>query len=175
MKVRLDQIADQPYTWQQREHLPAAALERSEVIELSDIEWRGRIERLETGFLLRATIEYEQTLECPRCLKRVPMPVVSELELLILQDAPQPTVGEYELEESDLGVLHVEGEELDTLPVLLEQLQLEVPMKPLCRPDCAGLCPICGADRADGECECEEPPSDPRWSALEGLKRRLDN
>ncbi len=68
----------------------------------------------------------------------------------------------------------MQGETLETDPLLLEQLQLNVPMKPLCRPDCQGLCPTCGADRNEDACSCEERSADPRWAALAALKSRLE-
>jgi len=78
--------------------------------------------------------------------------------------------GEHALHESDLGVLYVEGPVLETDPILVEQLQLNIPMKPLCRPDCPGLCPRCGADLNLGSCECTAPTGDSRWAALSVLR-----
>jgi uncharacterized protein len=80
----------------------------------------------------------------------------------------------HELKEGDMDVLYLEGEVLETRPILLEQLQLNIPMKPLCRPDCKGLCPICGADRNRAACNCEEASPDPRWAALATIKNRWD-
>ncbi|HYN22371.1 MAG TPA: DUF177 domain-containing protein, partial [Thermoanaerobaculia bacterium] len=77
--------------------------------------------------------------------------------------------------EDELGVRHLEGEVLDSAPILLEQLQLNVPMKPLCRPDCRGLCPLCGADLNAGMCSCEERSEDPRWAGLAALKSRFES
>jgi hypothetical protein len=70
-----------------------------------------------------------------------------------------------------VGVLHLDEEVLDTEPLLVEQLHLAVPMKPVCRPDCKGLCPHCGADRNRGECDCRETDVDPRWAALAKLRQ----
>jgi uncharacterized metal-binding protein YceD (DUF177 family) len=81
---------------------------------------------------------------------------------------------EHELLEDDLSVLVLGEEVLDTRTILLEQLQLNIPMKPLCRPDCRGLCPNCGADRnRPGACSCAAPAGDPRWAALASIQRRL--
>jgi uncharacterized protein len=70
-------------------------------------------------------------------------------------------------------VHYVSEEILETEPVLIEQLQLNIPMKPLCRPDCAGLCPTCGADLNQGACACAKP-ADPRWDRLAALRERLE-
>jgi uncharacterized protein len=65
-----------------------------------------------------------------------------------------------------------EDDEVDLRPLLIEQIQLNVPMKPLCRPDCAGICPTCGANLNAGSCGCATEEVDPRWKALEALKER---
>jgi uncharacterized metal-binding protein YceD (DUF177 family) len=80
---------------------------------------------------------------------------------------------EVELDQDDLGVLVLDGEHLDTEPLIQEQVVLEIPMKPLCATECKGLCPRCGADRnLTSDC-CEEPASDERWEALGTLRDRL--
>jgi uncharacterized protein len=84
--------------------------------------------------------------------------------------APQP---EIELEKDELGTLVVEDEHLDTEPLIAEQILLEVPMKPLCTPECRGLCPRCGADRNLTPDCCEEPAGDERWEALGALRDQL--
>jgi uncharacterized protein len=61
------------------------------------------------------------------------------------------------------------GDEVDLEPLVRDAVLLELPQAPLCRPDCAGLCPFCGANRNDEACGCEAPP-DPRWSALDVLR-----
>lgn len=186
MRVRLDQIRDEPFTWHETVRLPVAELERPELVDLSDIDCRGRLQRFDLeptsggraasgrgpeDFLLTARLEYRQTLSCDRCLTPIEQPVAAVLELMI-ETAPPPRhqVEEVELGEDDLGVLHVEGDVLDTEPLIAEQVQLNIPMKPLCRPDCQGLCPRCGAELNQGPCGCEETSVDPRWAALKALK-----
>ncbi len=58
---------------------------------------------------------------------------------------------------------------LDLEPLARDAILLELPLAPLCRDDCLGLCPVCGANRNDEPCACEQPP-DPRWSALDVLR-----
>ena len=53
---------------------------------------------------------------------------------------------------------------------ILSRHLLDTPSTPVCRPDCAGLCPTCGIDLNDGQCECVGPPADPRWAALDILR-----
>jgi uncharacterized protein len=58
---------------------------------------------------------------------------------------------------------------IDLGPMVRDAVVLELPMAPLCREDCAGLCPQCGADRNEGPCSCVAPP-DPRWANLDVLR-----
>ncbi len=173
MKIRLDQIGDEPYRWNTEETVSPEALDRSELLGLSPVSWSGEISRLGDGFLLRARLAYRQTLACQRCLRRVTEPVEEEIEVLILRHEKGSELEERELEEEDLGVLVVPGDDLDLSPLLEEQIQLDVPMRPLCREDCAGLCPSCGADLNEGPCDCEPEPSDPRWAGLAALRDSL--
>lgn len=176
MKIRLHEIGDEPYVWDEEESVPASALDREEVIGLGPVRWRGRIQRLDSGYLLRAGIAYDQTLACQRCLGSVTEPVEEELELLVVRHEEGAEEVERELEEEDLGILVVDGDVVDLRPLLLEQMQLNVPMRPLCREDCAGLCPSCGADlnRVEGgDCGCARETADPRWAGLADLRDRL--
>ncbi len=60
--------------------------------------------------------------------------------------------------------------DLDLRDALREYLLIAEPLKPLCRPDCAGLCPTCGANLNDGACSCA-PAVDKRWGALAGFEK----
>jgi uncharacterized protein len=62
------------------------------------------------------------------------------------------------------------GSELDLGAFLHEIVSLELPVKPLCREDCAGLCPRCGADMNNDPCECAEVPADSPFAALAALR-----
>lgn len=175
MEIRLDQIADEPYRWQDDQVVPPQALDREDVVGLGEIRWGGSVTRVSAGFLFRANLAYEQSLSCSRCLEPVNLPVTGEVELLLMASSEEPLVGEHELEEEDLSVLYIHDEILDTQPLLLEQLQLGVPMRPLCSEECRGLCPVCGANRDRQGCDCEDEVTDPRWAALDGLRKRLDD
>ncbi len=61
------------------------------------------------------------------------------------------------------------NDEVDLEPLVHDAVLLELPQAPVCRPDCQGLCPYCGANRNEERCDCEAP-LDPRWSALDALR-----
>jgi DUF177 domain-containing protein len=171
MRIRLDLIEDEPFRWDETETVTAEALEEPDLLELGPIAWTGTVAKAPPGYRLEASLEYRQTLTCGRCLKPHEEPVESTIDLIVLVN-PRGLGGgaETQLEASDLGVLELEDETLDTDPVLFEQLELNLPMRPLCRPDCAGLCPHCGADRNEEPNCCGGGDTDPRWDALKNLK-----
>jgi uncharacterized protein len=71
---------------------------------------------------------------------------------------------------TDPDAFPLEGEQLDLEPMVRELLLLDAPRTPLCRDDCAGLCPRCGTDLNTGSCSCDDAPADPRWAALDQLR-----
>lgn len=169
MKIHLDRVVDEPFDWQETLELADDELDLPEVVDLGEIQCRGRIRPTHPDYLLDASLTYVQTLRCVRCLEGFETPVASEVSLLIRVGEPETSAEELELEEEDLGILSIEEPQLDTHPILLEQVHLGVPMKPLCREDCTGLCADCGQNLNAGPCGCLAS-ADPRWNALAGLK-----
>jgi uncharacterized protein len=110
-------------------------------------------------------------LACGRCLDHFDRPVDLEFELLYLPHAHNVGEGELEVEEDDLATAFYRDEVIDLGQLMREQFYLALPMKPLCREECKGLCPVCGANRNQVACTCETTWEDPR---LAGLKALLD-
>ncbi len=99
-------------------------------------------------------------LTCRRCLADVAHDVDLEIDVRL-----DPGVEPWE-ETEGVYALDPEAAEVDLVPIVREELLLAVPEFPLCRPDCGGLCPRCGADRNEGDCGCRPETLDPRWNAL---------
>ena len=100
--------------------------------------------------------------------------IQSEVELMIFIEEAEASPGEYELAASDLGVLYLDSDILDLEPILMEQVQLNVPMSATCGSDCKGLCPSCGTNRNNKDCDCDSAPGDLRWAGLSELRDRLE-
>ncbi|MFQ5888741.1 MAG: DUF177 domain-containing protein [Gemmatimonadota bacterium] len=111
---------------------------------------------------LRATVE----LECRRCLRSIETTLPLPLDLWF-----EPRVEAGKEEEGVFGLEPVSNE-LDLRDALREELLLAVPEFPLCRDDCRGLCPRCGANLNDSPCGCREERGDPRWMRLKELMRQ---
>ena len=108
-------------------------------------------------------------LSCSRCLERFEMPEDLAVDLLYLPDSANRGDGDNEIAEEDLSIAFYRDYRIDLLQLVREQCQLALPMKPLCRAACRGLCPVCGANRNERACNCETAWRDPRFAALEAL------
>jgi uncharacterized protein len=170
VKIDLDKVKAEPVEWRETHRFLPESLHEFDVLALGEITWSGRLWAEPPGFRLRASLSYEQTVACARCLTPIVGVVESQIRLLILKEEPQSSDSELELQTDDLDVFQLSGSILDTEPVLREQLQLNVPMRTLCKEDCLGLCPECGINRNHDCCDCETTPADPRWEALRGLQ-----
>lgn len=109
-------------------------------------------------------------LPCSRCLERYPVVVAAEFDLRYLPQSANVGEGELEVTEDDLSTAFYEHDVIDLGQLVREQFYLAIPMKPLCRPDCLGLCPACGANRNVERCDCVTAWGDPRWSELARLR-----
>jgi uncharacterized protein len=128
------------------------------------VERRGRTVAVTGGF--EATLH----LACGRCLEPLVTHVAPGVDLQIL---PQPSgrQGEVELGRDDLETDFYQGDQLDVGGLVRSETDLALPMKPLCRPDCRGLCPVCGGNRNVTACRCDARGPDPRLAPLEALRR----
>ncbi len=115
----------------------------------------------------------EVLLECGRCLDKFSCSVESAIDVLIQTGCPS-FPPESELQRGELSASYSEEGIVDTDAILCEQLFLEIPIQPLCSPDCKGLCPECGALLRENACNCADKVRvDPRLAVLKGLK--VDN
>lgn len=108
-------------------------------------------------------------LSCSRCLERFELPEDMTVDLLYLPDSSNRGASDSEIAEEDLSIAFYLDYQIDLLQMVHEQCQLALPMKPLCRDDCRGLCPQCGTNLNERACGCETAWRDPRLAALEGL------
>ena len=75
----------------------------------------------------------------------------------------------HERQAGDEEVYVIEDDFIDLAPLAHDAIFLDLPLAPLCREDCKGLCPFCGIDRNEERCDCVAPP-DPRWASLDVLR-----
>jgi uncharacterized protein len=153
---------------------------------------RGGDPGREGVFRLRGRMSCRMELACVRCLELFPINLAEELDLLYLpqslNEAPaaqtqeEPFAKEYVgdeltelsgrgLESEELAVSFYRDGRIDLSQMIVEQIVLALPMKPLCKADCRGLCALCGANRNLMSCDCAPEETDPRWAPLKTLQK----
>jgi uncharacterized protein len=123
-------------------------------------------------FRLVGTVRTELELPCSRCLEPFRLPVDQSFDLRYHPQAEASSEAETEIAEEDLETSFYRDEQIDLNELLREQFYLALPMKPLCREDCKGLCPQCGTNLNTGTCDCAPEWEDPRLAALKQFKSR---
>jgi uncharacterized protein len=124
-----------------------------------------RAESVVEGILMTGTVRAGTTLSCARCLDEFPSEVGLELCELFAGPGHEPSVED--------EVYRVDGKEIDLEPMLRDALTLALPLHPLCREECPGLCARCGRRLDVGSCECFQEETDPRWAELDALREKL--
>ena len=130
-----------------------------------------RVDRFGSQILVKGKVCGKVFQDCSRCLKRYLLEVREEFSLDLRSLSLVSEGEELELGPNDLDVEFFQGDDLDLAHLLIEQLCLVLPMKPICSEGCEGLCSLCGHDRNKGKCSCCEENIDPRWETLRVLKQ----
>lgn len=175
MKIRIDEIKEKPLHLAEDEEAsvypPLAAVQESGECEfLEPIHAELTVSREYDHFRVEGAARSRVRLTCSRCLAEYESPVSANFTVFYLRSARENSTEEVELSEQDLVSATFEGDEIDFTEEIANQIFPEIPYKPLCREDCKGLCPTCGADLNSGECGCGREHAASPFSVLKNLK-----
>lgn len=137
-----------------------------DLVQASPLDLRARLARTNRGLVVSGRVRTSLADTCGRCLAPLVVPLDLPLEEEVLPSidlqsgVPLDTTAEPEAHRL------TDHHELDLEPLAREAIQLAAPIAPVCRPDCRGLCPECGADLNAGPHEHDAAPIDPRLAAL---------
>ena len=128
-------------------------------------KWRGKVKlSLEADFTLK--------MQCSRCLEHFERSFHEEATFY-LKAGKEEVKAEKSLKDEDIYTLFYATDEIDVTPLIRDMVILVYPMKPLCKPDCKGLCPVCGVNLNKMKCHHEQVTIDPRWSKLLEIKKKI--
>lgn len=144
--------------------LPGIRVELAHVPEGTPLRIDLVLEALVDGIHASGAIRGVAEIECRRCLKDVEVPLDVALSEIFM----------YPGEGGKDDVYTVVGEAIDLEPAVRDAVMLALPLNPLCRDDCKGLCSTCGVDLNESDCGHSQDPVDIRWAGLEQLKRTLE-
>ncbi|MBI4283867.1 MAG: DUF177 domain-containing protein [Chloroflexi bacterium] len=142
----------------------------SEAVDTGDGDhlFQGEVEliRIDRSLLVKAILHTEIELTCSRCLNLFSYPLTLNIEEEYFPTTDMVTGASLPLPDEP-GCFTIDANNiLDLTEAIRQYTLLTIPMKPLCREDCAGLCPACGGNLNQGPCSCPPKRDDPRWSAL---------
>jgi len=110
----------------------------------------------------RGDVCFTTELECARCLKKFEKDFSDHIDIRFLPFTEGKDEVNAEPTEEGMGVAFYEGDVIDLERIVVDSVFLSIPMKPLCKVDCKGLCPKCGKDLNEGDCDCTEGNTDSR-------------
>lgn len=188
MFVRIEEIREgleinEPITLGVLEDALARKGEETGFRPLRGAQLKASFRRVSGGVLLKGEFGVEVAAPCKRCLGEVTATIPVSFTLTLIprslamdeqsaaeeeDDEDSDRAGSFDLQDADREWF--DGKKIDLDPILREQVLLALPMNLVCRETCRGLCPVCGENLNEKQCQCEREVLDPRWMALKKIK-----
>lgn len=131
---------------------------------IDPIKYNGKIYKLDGDYIMTLDIIYKYEEKCARCLE----PFIREDRTSLSGKLVKKTDGT--LKDEDEEVIYYSDEKLDITEEVMTMIILSLPMKPLCKEDCKGICPQCGVNLNKHKCNCVVEDIDPRFAVLKDLR-----
>ncbi len=160
LKLNVGFIAHQPVGYRQVIRVEEPALHLPPDLELKSFDLKLMVSRNSQGLLVEGQVQAQTPMECVRCLSAVDLQLATQFTELY-------AFSKRSITESEL--LLPEDGDIDLGPLVREYMIIEIPISALCKSDCKGLCPICGENRNDHDCQHDTEDIDPRLSSLQSL------
>jgi uncharacterized protein len=169
------EIPDTGLEFDLREKRDRFDINQSDCFLSNDVIIHGTLRVVEGDGFFNGTVKTELTLTCSRCLEPFKFKVDSKVSAhyVPLQSTESEKV-EHELHEADIDLEVYRDDRINVKQVIHDQIILSAPVMALCREDCKGLCPTCGANKNKDDCQCAEKNEiDPRLVILKSIKDKL--
>ncbi|NWF99016.1 MAG: DUF177 domain-containing protein [Nitrospirae bacterium] len=136
---------------------------------ISPVNIHLRIDKADTEISIKGDFSARLRLQCSRCLNEFEKEDYIHVDVVYHPLTEIVTVEKHEIKIDELNTDFYSGDELDISALIKEQIELNIPMKPLCDELCKGICPGCGADLNFQVCSCPKQKIDPRFAELSKL------
>jgi uncharacterized protein len=136
------------------------------------IQVRGWLTKVTEQVYFQGTLQGTFAAQCSRCVDTIHSDFTAQMRVVYLPPSTRLQIeGEEGVDaEDELDLYMHDGVLLDLRPPVHDNVLLAFPVQPLCRPDCAGLCQVCGGNRNEVPCTCQEAEGDPRFALLKQLQ-----
>jgi uncharacterized metal-binding protein YceD (DUF177 family) len=162
-------------TYERSYALAASELDRIDLAAIGPVALVATASKgdLPGEYLVDGSTSFTGDLTCSRCVEPFPFANSSEFHLRFRPRSVVPGENEVEITPDELDIEFYTERLIPLRALAAEQVQLSIPMKPLCTESCLGLCPQCGTNRNLDACSCQSSVSDERWGALAGIRAEL--
>ena len=133
-----------------------------------------RLDKVLPEIMAKGVLNGDVEHECSRCLKNFTERIASQFNVVYRPTTEIARAEQHQLKSDELDTVFYTGDTIEIDDLLREQLILNLPMKPLCSPDCRGFCPQCGADMSLSACGCKTSKIDSRFEVLKKLKKEKE-
>ena len=161
MKILVDEIPVEGLDLKITDTIKGLDSTGENIIFKEPVTLKANVKRIGSKIVVKGVIKTLVQLECGRCLEDFLCHVDEDFTATFLPADQRPKEPDLELESDDLDVSFYEGKVIDLSELVREEILLSIPMNPLCRVNCRGVCPECGKNLNEGKCYC--PGSDHRW------------
>lgn len=169
--INLDEVSEEGLGIRMSESPAFFHFDVEDVSWRGPVEWAGDLQRFGLDVICRGMAKARVVQSCSRCLREVEIDLEAETTFTFVPESPQGLEEEeVEVESEDPDFYLYQEGRLNLRDPVRDSLIMALPLQPVCREDCKGLCSNCGADLNEGACGCSQEDYDPRWEALTQLR-----
>ena len=169
MIINVNKISEKGYALNDTIDLDNSHLLEDESFFLEGVDYQVLFKRQDQRIQAQGKIQTAISLVCVRCLEQFELKINSRFDIILF---PKEMVEQRStaLDEEDLEYIFYDNDQIDLEKILVEQVNLFIPFKPVCRADCKGICPGCGANLNRGACPCDQAKNEIKF-LFEKVKR----
>ncbi|MFQ6069577.1 MAG: DUF177 domain-containing protein [Candidatus Aminicenantales bacterium] len=167
MLILVNKLPDEGFVISRDFEFSSNELVEESAVFLLPVHTEVKVKKIGEEVFIKGNLHTSLNLICSRCMMPYKFQVDLNFDLVYLPEELDAL--KEELEESDMENFFYRDQRIDLREVVLEQLNLSFPLKPLCAEDCQGICPVCGKNQKIGRCDCSVEEKDPRLQKLKSL------
>ena len=170
MRIELENLEKAGGTFSREYQTDELTFDDQDLRLIEPVRVAGRVRRKNEEVELRGKLATKVAVPCARCLKAVEFPIEVDFSERFTSAVAWKHEEQHELQSEDLNLAVFDGEGIELDDLVKEEILLAMPGHLLCREDCKGLCPNCGADLNETTCDCATKQIDSRWDKLKDLR-----
>ena len=148
----------------------------SKLTQTSSLRAEGEVSLLNHSLgeiRVQGQLRIDTSTVCDRCIEAIQLPIQNQYDLIYMPAGHSLGGGEDEIDKDAVEVGFYEGNGIELDDVLREVVLLALPMQIVCGEACKGICPVCGHNRNQRECNCQTKAADDRWNSLKSLRAEM--